>query len=348
MDKEELNDQAVINSHPENKPDVGLEQSNDRAKIISVLVVSIFWIILAYFSSLIIWSVLTNLRPGMVLDFSLIRLGFFDVYFRDFKGESKPFVFIFDLLFLFPLVGLSVFSFLHQRLSKTLFFVITVLFLLLSALTLLTFLQECTGLSCMGQGIMGSFETIGIFVAASLLPILWFSKKGFVSPKEIFIKGLPVFIVVILLGVLSMSPFLAERISLIIKNSKEISKVKTETTLLEPNYLPSIVGKRVLETSNYGTEIWWQYRCNEIVAFHIRQAPVPKNFNIISMSQGKLSTAVSINGNMGYYIESGPSSDISSQQLIWESAESVIIIQTLSACILPKEELVRIAESMKP
>lgn len=240
-----------------------LDQPSSKSKVLPVLLLSILWAAAAYFVVVVTYNSVSTFKSGIVVTdyLSLLTPGVFSIFFSDPLGGSKLFPFLLDSILALAVAGLSTFLFFHRRVSNILFFVISGLFILFSVLVLLTLFQECEGLGCIGHGFAFFFELAGFFVSASILPVLWLSRKELDATKVAFssrfVSGIPIFIGVTLISVLSMSPLLVGRVSEISKTSSEVEKAKSKIGLEDfPTFSDD---SRVTRTNAHGTTIVVQY-----------------------------------------------------------------------------------------
>lgn len=213
--------------------------------------------------------------------------------------------------------------------------------------------------------IASSIEFSTIFIALSVLPIALVLRRGEVVAAKALIwrsirPGLIVLLALILWAFVFAFPYFSGQISAIGPQQEQAARIELakRTFVMEPDYLPSNVSKRIVEyLSTTGEGIEWRYGCNiDYYAFTIEQEPLssaPQRLIQIEerdktdptrkklVAEGKLNEweTVMINGRKGLY-QPG--------LLYWETDNSFIKIESfISNCDHSKEELIKVAESMR-
>lgn len=249
MDNQSVSTEQVVNTQP------AAQSTKRNVPLVSAL--AAFWTILAYLIVVVTMNSLSAFQDEIIVTdyLRLFKPGLlsFEVYYGSLDRGFNIVPFSLDFLLVLIVIVFSTLLFFHQRASRILFFIISGLFLLFSGLNVAFVLEECQKF-CLA-GFVSYLEVLAVFVAASSLPILWLSRKQLdaapINPSRGFFLGLPIFVVVILIGALSIVPISVVQISEIHKMAfEELAEVEQAKSNLSVKDYPTFSDEsKVTDTS---------------------------------------------------------------------------------------------------
>jgi len=195
------------------------------------------------------------------------------------------------------------------------------------------------------------------------------SQKGAVVPLILIIAFITLFfygIYIYLFG----NPFTIKKQLKQFKEEQEQEKkyfylFRNSPHILHPTYLPPNVDKPVErdwggwrdKVENIG--LAYHYSCNgQEDSFSIIHMPISRDYERVGfilneyrtnqLGVGKTIEEVSVNGKPAYFLVNKENRTAYNKILGWETDKTILNIWGFPNCDLPKEELIKVAESMQP
>lgn len=292
-------------------------------------------------------------------------------YLTDFFG--------FSLLFVPALIASQILAFLtfhHGNIRKLILILGPIILLIVFTLIYLINKQPCEGVGCIVEAYALAF---GIIVWLAIAPVI---SVGFVfrrltgnmknNLKILIGPCIASLIIFVILLAYATSPSIA----LGLKEMKS-KKIKTQTakskfTFMEPTYLPKEIGKKYKEYPTGDIDITTEYMCGESEPEGLFINQIALNNLVYPSLEGKaerinkntkksqeepwgsdldeIASEVYVNGKLGVYSESVYSDNKLERKLVFNTDNSQITLDIFWDCEVKnaKEEIIKIAESMKP
>lgn len=270
--------------------------------------------------------------------------------------------------------GLSFFSLNHRRFSNALFHIILVPYLLSAIVGYYSSTRVNSEVPYFFYIPIFIYNLFS-FIAPSVLPVLILARKGFspnIGYKKAIASGTPIFLAMVLVLGLSISPKFFRELDDLKQFQQyqdeltENKKINLSTKFLKPTYLPSRVGALLREEDRAKYGVVWTYSCpdlkdkpsyGQVFNFKITQfskmmyasIKVEDTGYMVSPPVGKYVTSeLIINGKKAFYFEKVfPYEEYPTNSLVWESDNLILDIESGYTCEVSKEDLKKIAESMK-